>query len=134
YSFRETLIAVLPPGGAKLMDGINFANDFDIYREWARAVCFGRIEDTPQRRYHVCTVFKRAAGQGRISRIEGLDRLRAACGDGLVLEHLLPLGHPRRNWRNTLLSDGYVLMRDPDLDRCLAMMGVAIRDVRMYAG
>ena len=119
--------------GAKLMDQINFANDFDVYREWARAVCWHHYDGDPKRRYHVAVVFKRALGQGRITRIDGLETLRAFCGPGLVLEHLLPLGHPRRNWKQTLLSDGYVLMRDPDLGRCREMMRLAITTLRLYA-
>ncbi|MCG8423777.1 MAG: ATP-grasp domain-containing protein [Proteobacteria bacterium] len=120
-------------GGAKLMDQINFANDFDIYREWARSVCWHSFEGIPHRRYHTAVVFKRAMGQGRITHIEGLSRLRAYCGDSLVLAHLLPIGHPRRDWKQTLLSDGYVLIRHPDLARCKEMMKLAITELRMYA-
>jgi biotin carboxylase len=120
-------------GGAKLVDQMNFANDFDVYREWARAVCWHSFEDEPRRRYHVAVVFKRAMGQGRITRIEGLEALRAFCGRGLVLEHLLPIGHARRNWKSTLLSDGYVLMRDPEYQRCTDMMTFAVNNLRMYA-
>lgn len=120
-------------GGAKLVDQMNFANDFDVYREWARATCWHAFEDAPRRRYHVAVVFKRAMGQGRIARIEGLEALRAFCGPGLVLEHLLPIGHPRRNWKSTLLSDGYVLMRDPDYERTLEMMRFAVNRLFLYA-
>lgn len=120
-------------GGAKLVDQMNFANDFDVYREWARATCWHVFEDQPRRRHHVAVVFKRAMGQGRIARIEGLDALRGFCGQGLVLEHLLPIGQPRRNWRSTLLSDGYVLMRDPDYQRTLDMMRFAVNHLRLYA-
>lgn len=121
-------------GGAKLVDQMNFANDFDVYREWARSVCWHSFEGTPRRRYHAAVVFKRALGDGRITRIEGLRELRSFCGGDLVLEHLLPIGHPRRNWKQTLLSDGYVLVRHSHLDRCVDMMKVAIGTLRMYAG
>ncbi len=121
-------------GGAKLMDQINFANDFDVYREWARAVCWHSFDAEPGRRYHVAVVFKRARGNGRITRIEGMDALRSLCGAGLVLDHLLPVGRPRRDWKATLLSDGYVLLRDPDYRRCMDMMHAAVTEVKMYAG
>jgi hypothetical protein len=120
-------------GGAKLVDQMNFANDFDVYREWARATCWHAFDDQPRRRYHVAVVFKRAMGQGRIARIQGLNALRAFCGPGLVVEDLLPIGHPRRNWKSTLLSDGYVLMRDPDYQRTLDMMGFAVNRLGLYA-
>jgi biotin carboxylase len=120
-------------GGGKLMDAINFANDIDIYREWARAVCWHSFEAVPQRRYHVASVFKRARGQGRITRIEGLDRVRERCGSGLVIVDLLPIGHPRRNWKQTLLGDGYVMMRSVDYRDICEMRDVAVNALRMFA-
>ena len=121
-------------GGAKLADMMNFANDFDVFREWARAVCWHSFEATPLRRYNVACVFKRALGSGRIQRIEGLGALRAYCGPRLIVEDLLPLGHPRRDWKKTLLSDGCVIMRDPDYGRCVDMMNAAVSGLRVYAG
>ncbi len=120
-------------GGGKLMDAINYANDIDIYREWARAVCWHSFEAVPQRRYHVCAVFKRAQGQGRIVAIDGLDRVRRRCGAGLVVEDLLAVGTQRRNWKATLLGDGYVMMRSPDYRDVCEMRDVAVNALRLYA-
>jgi biotin carboxylase len=120
-------------GGGKLMDAINYANDIDIYREWARAVCWHAFDAVPKRNYHVCAVFKRAQGQGRIARIDGLDRVQQRCGPGLVAADLLPIGTPRRNWKQTLLGDGYVMMRSPDYRDLLEMRDVAVNELRMYA-
>ena len=64
-------IAARAPGG-RLVDQMNYANDFNVYREWARAVCWHTFEQQPQRKYHVAAVFKRAQGQGRITRVEGM--------------------------------------------------------------
>jgi len=120
-------------GGGKLMDAINFANDIDIFREWARAVCWHAFEATPQRRFHVAAVFKRAQGQGRIERIEGLDAVRQRAGAGLVVEDVLPLGHPRRDWKSTLLGDGLVMMRSADYDDLCEMRDVAVERLRLFA-
>ncbi len=125
-------IAARAPG-AKLVDQMNYANDFDIYREWARSVCWHAFESEPARRYHVAAVFKRAQGQGRITGVEGMQRLRRLCGPRLVEEALLPIGHPRRNWRQTLLSDGFLIMRDPDYGACIEMMQTAVSGVKIFA-
>lgn len=125
-------IAARAPG-AKLVDQMNYANDFDIFREWARSVCWQHFEATPARRYHVAVVFKRAQGQGRISHVQGMDALRHMCGPRLIEEALLPIGHPRRNWRQTLLSDGYLTLRDPDYGRCIEMMQAAVSGVHLFA-
>ena len=121
-------------GGGRLVDQINFANDFDIYREWARAVCWGVYEGEPTRGYYSAIVYKRAQGRGRIRAIEGLDALRRRCGRWLVHEELLALGSPRRDWEQTLLADGFVIVRHPDLGACREMMRQAIVDLKIYAG
>lgn len=121
------------PGGGRLIDQINFANDFDIYREWARVTCWDYYEGEPTRGYYSAIVYKRAIGQGRISGVEGLEALRQRCGRWLVYEELLPIGTPRRDWEQTLLGDGFVVVRHPDLGACLEMMRQAVVDLKIYA-
>lgn len=121
-------------GGGHFVDMHNLANDMDLFVEWARAVCWESFEGTAQRRYHVAMVFKRALGEGRITGVQGLERLRAACGPWLVGESLLPVGTPRRDWTQTLLGDGFVTIRHPELAALREMMQVAVRELRMFAG
>ncbi len=72
-------IAARSPGG-KLVDQMNFANDFDLYRETA-ARSAGRAS-RPSR--SAATTSPRCSsaplGQGKIRRIEGLERHQAAPG------------------------------------------------------
>ena len=58
----------------------------------------------------------------RIRRIEGLERLIARYRSHIVCIDLLPVGAPRRNWKQTLLSDGHVILRHPDLEATLAKL------------
>lgn len=122
------------PPGAHQVDQMNYACDFDVYREWARAVTFGRFDATIERKYNVATIYKRAQGQGRIHSIAGLDEIRRRFGDAIVWNTLLPVGAQRRNWKNTLVSDGFVMLRHPDLQHTLAMADDVGSRVRMYAG
>ncbi len=126
-------IAARAPGG-RLVDQMNFANDFNIYREWARAVCWGKFEATAHRRYHVACVFKRAIGQGRIREIQGLEAIRQRLGSWLVAEDMLPVGSQRRDWKQTLLSDGCLIARHPDYGSALEMMRTLVNEVRVIAG
>ncbi|HRI06731.1 MAG TPA: ATP-grasp domain-containing protein [Nannocystaceae bacterium] len=126
-------IAARAPGG-KLVDQMNYANDFDVFREWARAACWQSFEATPHRRYYCAAVFKRALGRGRIKGIRGLDALRRRAGAGLVTAEFTPMGQPRRDWLNTLIGDGFVILRHPDYHEALRLMGQAITDLRLYAG
>ncbi|MGE0709822.1 MAG: acetyl-CoA carboxylase biotin carboxylase subunit family protein [Planctomycetota bacterium] len=112
-------IAGRPPGGnsGELM---NRTCDFDVYQAWGRALQ-GVPPGEVERRYNVAMVFKRARGRGRIRRIEGLGELERRLGPALVRHELRPVGAPRRDWRQTLLSDGFVMLRHPDLEQTLAL-------------
>lgn len=121
------------PGGGHLVDMMNYAADIDLFREWARVVTERKFEANAPRRYNVAIVFKRALGQGRITRIEGLETWKSAAGEAFVGEHLLRPGTPRRNWKQTLLSDGHVIVRHPEWEECLRLAKLAATDIRLYA-
>jgi len=126
-------IAARPPG-ALSVDLMNFACDIDTYTGWAEASCHGRLSQPVERRYNAAVIFKRAAGSGRIERIQGLDRLVARYRSHIVAVDLLPPGAPRRNWKQTLLSDGHVILRHPDLQATLEMADRVGTDLQLYAG
>jgi len=122
------------PPGARQVDQMNYACDFDSFLEWARIVCLGRMEARIERKYNVATIFKRAHGQGRIQGIEGIEQLRADLGPALVWENLLPIGAERRNWLHTLTSDGFLIVRHPDLAEVLAMADRVGTELQLFAG
>jgi biotin carboxylase len=121
------------PGGACLVDQMNYTSDIDLFREWARVVCWHAFEARAPRKYNAAIVFKRALGQGRITRIEGLREWMRACDGWVVEEKLLRPGTMRRNWKHTLLSDGHVLVRHPEWSEAHRMAFAAATDIRMYA-
>lgn len=125
-------IAARSPGG-RLVDQMNYANDFDVFREWARTVIHGRFEAPIERRYHVAAVFKRARGQGRIVRVEGLEQARRLLGPALVVEDLLPVGAQRRDWKQTLISDGTLMVRHADYAKTRQMMHLLMDHVTLFA-
>jgi hypothetical protein len=122
------------PPGAHQVDQMNYACDFDVFREWARAVTHGQIEPPRERRYNVATIFKRAQGQGRIQVIRGLDAFMKRHGSHVVWDTLLRPGTPRRNWKATLVSDGFIMLRHPDLATTLDMADAVGADVQLLAG
>lgn len=102
------------PGGARLVDQMNFTGDVDTYRAWGEAVCHGRATISTARPYHCGIVFKRAHGTGQITRVVGLEAFRQRWGRWMLDETLLRPGQRRRDWKATLVSDGYLLFRHPD--------------------
>ena len=47
---------------------------------------------------------------------------------------LTPVGAQRRNWKQTLIGDGYVVVRHPDLQPLLHMADRLAREVQLFAG
>ena len=121
------------PGGAHLVDQMNYTCDIDLFREWARVVCWEKFEAPTERKYNAAIVFKRAQGHGRITRIEGLGEWMREAGPWVVEEKLLRPGTPRRNWKQTLLSDGHVLVRHPDWEEAKRLAFAAANGIKMYA-
>ncbi len=121
------------PPGAHQVDQMNFACEIDIFRGWAEAVCFGRFSEPVQRLYNVANVYKRAQGEGTIRHIEGLEAFRSRHREAIVWENLLPVGARRRNWKQTLVSDGFVVVRHPDLATTLAMADELGTEVHLHA-
>ncbi len=121
------------PGGAHLVDQMNYTCDIDLFREWARAVCWGSFEAPTTRKYNAAIIFKRAKGHGRITRIDGLGEFLRRHGEHVVEQRLLPPGSQRRDWKKTLVSDGYILLRHPDWDRTYQLAMEAATDITMWA-
>ncbi|MEZ4235748.1 MAG: hypothetical protein R3F59_06210 [Myxococcota bacterium] len=126
-------VACRPPG-ANMVDLMDYAGDVDLFREWARAVVHGRFEPPLTRPWNAAIVFKRAVGQGRIRAVEGLEAFLARYRRWVARVDLLPVGAPRRNWQQTFLADGNLVVRHPDADACLALAKEAAATIRMYAG
>ena len=122
------------PAGGRTVDIMNFACDLDLFRGWAEAVCHGRISQKIERKYNAASIFKRAQGQGRIRRIEGLGPILAEYGAYIPVVDLLPLGAPRRDWQQTLISDGMVIVRHPDLAVTIEIADRVATELQLVAG
>ena len=57
----------------------------------------------------------------------------ARYGEHVVEEKLLRPGTPRRNWKHTLLSDGYLIVRHPDWRTAYELANIAATEITMYA-
>jgi ATP-grasp domain-containing protein len=126
-------IAARPPG-AHTVDLMNFVGDVDLFDGYAEADLKGTFSVSTERKYNVSNIFKRAQGKGRIRRVEGLESILARFGEHIAHVDLLPVGAERRNWIQTLVSDGYVVVRHPDLQACFDISDAVGTDLQLYAG
>jgi hypothetical protein len=79
-------------------------------------------------------IFKRTNGEGRIQRVEGLAPLMAEFGEWVGWVDLLPVGGSRRDWKNTLISDGMVIVRHPELSSCTEIADAVGTRLQLRAG
>ena len=122
------------PGGAHLVDQMNFTSDIDLFREWARAVCWKDVQIKNPRLYNCAIIFKRAHGNGVIHRIEGLRNYLHQYGPAVVVENLLKPGQHRRDWNATLVSDGFLIVRHPDWRVAQVLAEKVATDIHLFAG
>ena len=80
------------PPGAHQVDQMKYACDFDVFRAWGSAITNGRLDADIERGYNVATIYKRAKGIGRITKIEGSDKLQQRFGEHVVWNTLLQPG------------------------------------------
>ena len=122
------------PPGAHQVDQMKYVCDFDVFREWANAVTQGRISEGIKPAYNVANIYKRARGTGRIKRIEGVEKLQQEFGQHVVWNTLQTVGSRRRDWRKTLVSDGFIMLRHTDLATTLEMADKVSSELHLYAG
>jgi formate-dependent phosphoribosylglycinamide formyltransferase (GAR transformylase) len=121
------------PPGARSTEIMNYCSDMDVFTGWGEAVVRRSLSQSTERRYNSGVIFKRAQGEGRIAQIEGLSSLLGRYGSHIVSVELLPPGAPRRDWRQTLLSDGWLILRHPDLKTLMEMLDRVGTDLQIYA-
>ena len=122
------------PPGARTAEIMNYACDIDTFVGWAEAVTRHRFSQPIHRKYNCASIFKRAQGEGWIRRIEGVDRVLGRYGRYIPVMDLLPIGAHRRDWKQTLISDGMVIARHPELDKLMEIAGAVSTDIQLYAG
>ncbi len=120
--------------GGRLVHGMNFSADIDLFTGWAEAVCRGELSQDTTKQYNAAVVFKRAQGGGSlIKSIEGLGSVMARYGDHIPLVDLVPVGQPRRDWRQVVVGDGWLVGRHPSLDATLEIADALATDLRILA-
>ena len=126
-------IGARAPGG-RLPHGMNFTADIDVFDGWAEAVCHRRLSQDTTKRYNAALIFKRAEGDGdRISAVHGLEPLLAQYGSFLPVIDLVPVGQPRRDWRQVVTGDGWLVARHPDLGTTIHIADRIAAEVRVLA-
>jgi len=122
------------PPGARLVHAINYSADVDLFTGWAEATCFGRLSQDTSKKYNTAMIFKRAQGDGLVREHRGLQELLQRYGEHVASIELTPIGEPRRDWRQVVVGDGWIVVRHPELDDCLRISERFVNDLTVVAG
>ena len=116
------------PPGARFVNLISQAHDFDLFDAWARLVALGEFEPRV-RPYAAGAVYLRAQGRGRtVTGVRGLDVVAKELGSVLVEAHLPQHGQPRGS---TYEGEGYVIVRHEETEVVRQALAKIVRTVRV---
>ena len=65
--------------------------------------------------------------------VHPVERLKRDLGDQLCHVDLLPIGAHRRNWKATLVSDGYLILRTPSVDATAHLADRVAEELQIFA-
>jgi len=118
------------PPGARFVNLISWAHDFDLFRAWAETVVFGRFTPRP-RPFAAGAAYLRGQGEGRVQAIRGLKEMADELGP-LVAESQIPkVGQAASG---TYEGEGFIIVRHPDTDVVKEALWKIITRIRVELG
>jgi formate-dependent phosphoribosylglycinamide formyltransferase (GAR transformylase) len=115
------------PPGARFVNLISWAHDFDLFAAWARLMVFGTFAARP-RPFAAGAAYLRGQGRGRVARIRGLDRVLTDLKP-IVVEAKPPrVGQPASG---TYEGEGYVIVRHPETSVVREALSHIVGNVRV---
>lgn len=121
------------PPGVRFWDLYCWANDMDLYVEWAKAVVFGACAPRPSRRYSAGLISIRPSQDGTVVGYSGLDEVRARCGQWLGEFHLPAVGQRTQDVGAGYMGHGWLHLRHPDYDECRRMLDFVGQTLKIWA-
>ena len=122
-------VGVRPPG-AQFTSLISWAEDFDLYAEWARLMVHDEFR-AGSRPYAAGAAYLRGQGRGRVKAVRGLEEVQGELGP-LVVEARLPrAGQPASG---TYEGEGYIILRHPETSAVEEGLRRILNHVRVELG
>ncbi len=118
------------PPGARFVNLISWAHDFDLFRAWAETVVFRRFTPRP-RPYAAGAAYLRGQGEGTVRAVRGLEEIARQLGP-LVVEAKLPRAGQAPS--GTYEGEGYVIVRHPETEVVKDALWKIVTRVRVELG
>lgn len=129
---RFSEIGCRPPGVGQ-WDSYCAGNGLDLYREWALAVCHGRTDQRPSRRYACGIIALRPDRDGRIQGYEGTGEIFDRYGELVVGKHFPEPGTPTQPIEAGYMANAWMRVRHPDYDTLRGILDDIGRTIQVRA-
>lgn len=121
------------PPGVRFWDLYCWANDMDLYVEWAKALVYGSAAPRPSRRYSAGLISIRPSQDGRIVGYSGLEEVQRRCAGWLGEIHLPAIGQGTADVGAGYMGHGWLHVRHTDYDECRAMLDYIGQTLKIWA-
>ena len=121
------------PAGEKIWDMYRFANEFDVFVEWALATLGRAQQQRPTRRYAAGSVQIRPDRDGVFAAHHGLEVAWQRCREWIYEYEIPALGSPTKPLDKGWLCNTWFRLRHPDYDQLRDQMTFLGRTVRSTA-
>lgn len=125
-------IGCRPPGVGQ-WDSYCHGNEFDLYREWALAVCHHTTDRRPSRRYACGIIALRPDRDGRIAGYDGADRIFERYGDLVVGHHFPEPGTATQQVEAGYMANAWIRARHESFDILKSIMNEIGETVKVRA-
>lgn len=129
---RFSEIGCRPPGVGQ-WDSYCAGNEFDLYREWALAVCHGKTDRQPSRHYACGIIALRPDRDGQILGYEGAGEIFNRYGELVVGKHFPDPGTPTQRVEAGYMANAWMRVRHPDYDALRGILDDIGRTIQLRA-
>ncbi len=119
------------PPGIGAWDLYCEANEFDLYKDWASAVCHGEVIQSLSRRYCTGIINLRPERDGTISHYERWEEFQQQFPDNIIDYHFPPPGSQTQGVEAGYMANAWIRLRDPNYDRLRELMNMVGEKVRV---
>ena len=114
-------IGARPPGVGQ-WDVYCYANEFDLFREWALAVTHGHTDRKPSRQYACGIIALRPERDGVISHYEGVDKIEQSFNENIVAHNFPEPGMATQPIEAGYMANAWMHVRHRDFDQLRHIM------------
>ncbi|NND92099.1 MAG: ATP-grasp domain-containing protein [Granulosicoccus sp.] len=130
---RFSEIGCRPPGVGQ-WESYCAGNEFDLYREWAMAVCHLHTDQQPSRRYSCGIIALRPDRDGNIFSYEGVEGVFSQYGENIVEQYFPEPGTPTQGVEAGYMANAWLRVRHPDYDELRHILNDIGERVQVRAG